>query len=64
MLDDAAKRLRVENLNNRVGEEGRLRFFHVESGEFLEFSESISEGRVKPGDTLVMLRGAGVMLGK
>lgn len=64
VLDDAAKRLRVENLNNRVGEEGRLRFFHVESGEFLEFSESISEGRVKPGDTLVMLRGAGVMLGK
>lgn len=64
VLDDAAKRLRVENMNNRVGEEGRLRFFHVDSGEFLEFSESIAGGKVKSGDTLVMLRGAGVMLGK
>lgn len=64
VLDDAARRLHVENLNNRVGEEGRLRIFHVESGEFLEFSEAIGEGKVKQGHTIVMLRGAGVMLGK
>lgn len=64
VLDDAARRLHVENLNNRVGEEARLRMFHVESGEFLEFSESLGEGKVKQGHTVVMLRGAGVMLGK
>lgn len=64
VLDDAAKRLRVENLNNRVGEEARLRIFHVESGDFLEFSESIGQGKVASGNTIVMLRGAGVMLGK
>lgn len=64
VLDDTAKRLHVENLNNRVGEEARLRMFHVESGDFLEFSESLGEGKVKQGHTLVMLRGAGVMLGK
>ncbi|KAL4993480.1 hypothetical protein BDV10DRAFT_179052 [Aspergillus recurvatus] len=64
ILDDAAKRLGVENLNNRVGEEARLRIFHVESGEFLEFSGSFGGGKVKTGDTIVMLRGAGVILGK
>ncbi|KAL4892338.1 hypothetical protein BDV59DRAFT_202840 [Aspergillus ambiguus] len=64
VLDDAARRLRVENVNNRAGEEARLRVFHVESGEFLEFSETVGEGKVKQGHTLVLLRGAGVMLGK
>jgi len=64
VLDDAAKRLRVQNDNNRVGEEGRLRIFHVESGDFLEFSDAIGGGKVKQGHTIVMLRGAGVMLGK
>jgi hypothetical protein len=64
VLDDAAKRLRVENLNNRAGEEARLRLFHVESGEFLEFSDAIGGGKVKSGNTIVLLRGAGVMLGK
>ncbi|OJJ46381.1 hypothetical protein ASPZODRAFT_142201 [Penicilliopsis zonata CBS 506.65] len=65
VLDDAAKRLRVENRNNSAdGEEARLRVFHVESGEFLEFSQSIGEGRVKQGDTIVLLRGAGPLLGK
>ena len=65
VLDDAAKRLRVENLNNRSGgEEARLRIFHVESGEFLDFSESIGGGKVKSGDTIVLLRGAGVVLEK
>lgn len=65
VLDDAARRLHVENLNNRVGgEEARLRIFHVESGDFLEFSESIGGGKVKSGDTIVLLRGAGVVLEK
>ncbi|PLB50570.1 AN1 zinc finger protein [Aspergillus steynii IBT 23096] len=64
VLDDAARRLHVENVNNRAGEEARLRIFHVESGEFLEFSESIGDGKVKSGHTIVLLRGAGVALGK
>ncbi|GES66600.1 AN1 zinc finger protein [Aspergillus terreus] len=64
VLDDAARRLRVENVNNRAGEEERLRVFHVESGEFLEFSEPVGGGKVKQGHTLVLLRGAGVVLGK
>jgi hypothetical protein len=64
VLDDAAKRLRVENVNNRAGEEARLRLFHVESGEFLEFADAIGVTKVKSGDTIVLLRGAGVMLGK
>lgn len=64
VLDDAAKRLGIENINNRGGgEETRLRIFHVESGEFLEFSEGIGE-RVKSGHTIVLLRGAGIALGK
>ncbi|KAI2703583.1 hypothetical protein CBS147333_6816 [Penicillium roqueforti] len=64
VLDDAAKKLRVQNFNNRVDEENsRLRIFHVESGEFLEFSEAIGAGKVKQGDTIVLLRGAGAVLG-
>jgi hypothetical protein len=63
VLDDAARRLKVENLNNRGGgEEARLRIFHVESGDFLEFSETIGSGKLKSGDTIVLLRGAGVAL--
>lgn len=65
VLDDAARKLKVENLNNRVGgEEARLRIFHVESGSFLEFSEPIGGdgSKVKPGHTIVLLRGAGVLL--
>lgn len=65
VLDDAARKLKVENLNNRVGgEEAKLRIFHVESGEFLEFSVAIGgEGsKVKSGHTIVLLRGAGVLL--
>ncbi|KAJ5824314.1 Zinc finger AN1-type [Penicillium robsamsonii] len=63
VLDDAAKKLRVQNLNNRVdGEDSRLRIFHVESGDFLEFSETIGAGKVKQGDTIVLLRGAGAVL--
>ncbi|RMJ22209.1 Zinc finger protein [Aspergillus sp. HF37] len=64
VLDDAARRLGVENVNNRGGgEETRLRVFHVENGEFLEFSDGIGE-RVRSGQTIVLLRGAGVVLGK
>ncbi|KGO44823.1 Zinc finger, AN1-type [Penicillium expansum] len=64
VLDDAAKKLRVQNLNNRVnGEDSRLRIFHVESGDFLEFSETIGAGKVKQGDTIVLLRGAGAVIG-
>lgn len=64
VLDDAARRLRVENLNNRSGgEEARLRFFHVDSGEFLEFGDVVG-GKLKSGDTIVLLRGAGMVLEK
>lgn len=63
VLDDVAKKLGVENLNNRAdGEDKKLRVFHVESGNFLEFSDSIGE-KVKQGDTIVLLRGAGAVLG-
>ncbi|KAB8267456.1 hypothetical protein BDV30DRAFT_220060 [Aspergillus minisclerotigenes] len=64
VLDDAARRLRVENVNNRADEKERLRIFHVESGEFLEFSDAIGAGKVQSGHTIVLMRGAGVMLGK
>ncbi|KAJ9194384.1 hypothetical protein DTO166G4_1600 [Paecilomyces variotii] len=65
VLDDAARRLGVENLNNRAdSEEAKLRIFHIESGEFLEFSDTIGDGKLKSGDTIVLMRGAGVMLGK
>lgn len=64
VLDDAARKLRVENLNNRSGgEEARLRFFHVDSGEFLEFADVVG-AKAKSGDTIVLLRGAGVVLEK
>ncbi|CRG92781.1 hypothetical protein PISL3812_09848 [Talaromyces islandicus] len=63
VLDDAARKLRVENVNNRGGgEEARLRVFHVEAGKFLEFSDAI--GDVSSGHTIVLLRGAGVLLDK
>ncbi|KAJ5675749.1 hypothetical protein N7462_008646 [Penicillium macrosclerotiorum] len=62
VLDDAAQRLHVENLNNRGGgEEARLRIYHADSGDFLEFSDTIGD-KVKSGDTIVLLRGAGVIL--
>ncbi|PYH47227.1 AN1-type zinc finger protein [Aspergillus saccharolyticus JOP 1030-1] len=62
VLDDAARRLGVENVNNRVaGEEERLRVFHVDGGVFLEFGDTLGE-KVVQGDTLVLLRGAGSIL--
>lgn len=63
VLDEAARKLRIENVNNRGGgEEARLRVFHVEAGKFLEFSDAI--GDVSSGHTIVLLRGAGVILDK
>ncbi|PGH00201.1 hypothetical protein AJ80_09209 [Polytolypa hystricis UAMH7299] len=60
VLDDAAKRLQVQNVNNRgLGEEDRLRIFHVEGGKLLEFSQKLGSGIVKQGDTIVLLRGVG-----
>jgi hypothetical protein len=60
LLDNAASRLQVQNVNNRAGgEEQRLRVFHVEGGKLLEFSEKIGSGKVAQGDTVVLLRGVG-----
>lgn len=59
MLDEAARGLQVQNVNNRgVGEEQRLRVFHVEGGRLLEFGEKLGEG-VGMGNTVVLLRGVG-----
>ena len=59
MLDEAAKRLQVANVNNRVErEEQRLRVYHVEGGRLLEFAEKV--GMVcQSGNTVVLLRGVG-----
>lgn len=59
MLDEAAKRLQVANLNNRVEtEEQRLRVYHVEAGRLLEYSEKLGSG-LQSGNTVVLLRGVG-----
>lgn len=59
MLDEAAKRLQVANVNNRVeNEEQRLRVYHVEAGRLLEFSERLSTC-LQSGNTIVLLRGVG-----
>ncbi|KAI4152912.1 MAG: hypothetical protein LQ340_002620 [Diploschistes diacapsis] len=59
MLDEAAKGLQVENVNNRGGgEETRLRVFHVEGGRLMEFSEKVGQG-LQDGNTVVLLRGVG-----
>lgn len=59
MLDEAAKRLQVANVNNRVEtEEQRLRVYHVEAGRLLEFGERLGVG-VQSGNTVVLLRGVG-----
>lgn len=58
-LDDAAKRLQVENINNRSSEEtDKLRVFHVEGGRILEFNEKVGASLVS-GNTVVLLRGVG-----
>ncbi|KAL8863812.1 MAG: hypothetical protein Q9174_007540 [Haloplaca sp. 1 TL-2023] len=59
LLDDAARGLQVQNVNNRGGgEEERLRVFHVEGGRLLEFSEK-AEDVLAQGNTIVLLRGVG-----
>ena len=59
MLDEAAKRLQVANMNNRVDkEEDRLRVYHVEAGRLLGFSEKVGKMLVS-GNTIVLLRGVG-----
>lgn len=59
MLDDAAKRLQVANVNNRVEKEDeRLRVYHVEGGRLLEFGEKLTRA-LASGNTVVLLRGVG-----
>jgi hypothetical protein len=59
MLDEAAKRLQVANLNNRAEtEEQKLRVYHVEGGRLLEFSEKLGKS-LQSGNTVVLLRGVG-----
>lgn len=59
MLDEAAKGLQVENANNRTTDEkNRLRVFHVESGNMLEFNEKLSQ-QLQTGNTVVLLKGIG-----
>ncbi|KAL8731545.1 MAG: hypothetical protein Q9181_004266 [Wetmoreana brouardii] len=59
LLDDAARGLQVQNVNNRGGgEEERLRIFHVEGGRLLEFGEK-AEDVLSQGNTIVLLRGVG-----
>ncbi|KAK2739291.1 hypothetical protein FQN57_006626 [Myotisia sp. PD_48] len=60
VLDDAARKLQVQNVNNRVeGEDNKLRVFHVEGGKLLDFSEKIGASPLSQGDTIVLLRGVG-----
>jgi len=59
VLDEAARRLQVANVNNRVEDEDqRLRIYHVEGGRLLEFSEKLANVAVS-GNTIVLLRGVG-----
>ena len=59
MLDEAAKKLQVANVNNRVEtEDQRLRVYFVEGGRLLEFSEKLGKALVS-GNTVVLLRGVG-----
>lgn len=59
VLDDVAKRLQVENINNQGMEErSKLRVFHVEAGRVLEFNEKVRDALVS-GNRIVLLRGIG-----
>jgi len=59
MLDEAAKRLQIANVNNRAeSEDQRLRVYHVEGGRLLEFSEKVGKA-LASGNTIVLLRGVG-----
>lgn len=59
LLDEAARALQVENVNNRGGgEDSKLRVFHIEGGRLLEFSEKVGTS-LQNGNTMVLLRGIG-----
>ena len=59
VLDQAAKALQVQNLNNQSSDEqDKLRIFHVEGGRLLEFNEKVGVA-LQSGNTLVLLRGVG-----
>lgn len=59
ILDVAASALQVQNVNNRVpGEDERLRVFHVEKGQLLNFSDKAG-AVLEHGNTIVLLRGVG-----
>ncbi|MCJ1405927.1 hypothetical protein MMC11_009161, partial [Xylographa trunciseda] len=62
MLDEAAKGLQVQNVNNRGGgEQEKLRVYHVQGGRILEFGEKAGAG-ILNGNTIVLLRGVGPMV--
>ena len=57
LLDVAASKLAVENINNTAqSDEQRLRIYHVESGEVLDFSEKVGQ-RMISGNSIVLIRG-------
>ncbi|KAI4161127.1 MAG: hypothetical protein LQ342_005165 [Letrouitia transgressa] len=59
MLDEAARNLQVQNVNNRGGgEDQKLRIFHVEGGRLLDFGETAGDV-LASGNTIVLLRGVG-----
>lgn len=59
MLDEAARSLKIQNVNNRgLGEDDKLRVFHVEGGRLLDFGEKLGTA-LKNGNTIVLLRGVG-----
>jgi len=62
LLDSAARFVKVSNVNNTAqSEDLKLRVYHVDKGRLLEFQEVV--GNVcKDGETVVLLRGAGVGL--
>lgn len=59
VLDAAAKSLHVENINNRVGEEEKLRIWRkIKDGwQPLEFSKKLEEAGVVTGDELILWKG-------
>ena len=57
-LDVSAKAIHLQNVNNRAGEEERLRVLHKESGRMREFSDKL-DSFAKTGDTLFLVRGLG-----
>jgi len=58
-LDEAARSLQVQNVNNQgMDEKDKLRVFHVEGGRLLDFSEKLGSAVVS-GNRLVLLRGVG-----